>query len=596
MCGIAGIIHQRGDYSLDVLGDRMQTALQHRGPDDQGTYLCPSGQAALIHTRLAILDLSPAGHQPMATADQRYWISFNGEIYNFRHLRAQLEAQGETFCSQTDTEVILKLYQRQGPDCLSQLRGMFAFAIWDAQEKTCFIARDPLGIKPLYYWHSGDTLVFASELRALLASGLPGRQLNPAGLYGYLTQGFVSEPDTLLQDIYCLPAGHWLRWQAGKHQVTRYWQLTFGSEPMAPADAVARLRNALLDSIRHHLVSDVPVGIFLSGGIDSTAVTALARQVQGNTLKTYSIAFAEGQWNEAPLAQRVAQTFATDHSELLLTPQLGEALLGKFLQSVDQPSVDGFNTFCVAQLAHAQGAKVVLSGLGGDELFGGYPFFRSLPRLLQAGQWVQRLQPLGNLLGRGLETYGRSPKQRRIGSWLQQPTRITTIYQNLRSIFSPAEAHAILQYYCPGYRVDGGNAGPEPPEQPSLADTLSWLEINRYMGNQLLRDSDVMSMAWGLELRVPLVDRALLEAISAIPAGLRLAPGKHLLTQAVPEVPDWIINRPKRGFVIPFQLWMETSWRQLFDDIPPLPGISLQPWYRRWSLAVLQHWWHNLAA
>lgn len=594
MCGIAGIIQDRHTHDLNRLSDRLQAALQHRGPDDQGHYLCPSGQAALIHTRLAILDLSPAGHQPMATADQRYWISFNGEIYNFRHLRDQLAAQGETFYSQTDTEVILKLYQRQGPACLQQLRGMFAFAIWDTQAKTCFIARDPLGIKPLYYWHSGHTLVFASEIRTLLASGLPDRQLNPTGLYGYLTQGFISEPDTLLQDIHCLPAGHWLRWQAGEHQVTRYWQLTFGSEPMAPADATACLRNALVDSIRHHLVSDVPVGIFLSGGIDSTAVTALARQVQGNTLKTYSIAFAEDQWNEAPLARRVAQTFATDHSELLLTPQVGESLLGKFLQSVDQPSVDGFNTFCVAQLAHTQGAKVVLSGLGGDELFGGYPFFRSLPRLLQAGQWLQRLQPLGQVLGTGLETYGRSPKQRRIGSWLRQPTSVSNIYQNLRSIFSAAEAHTILQHYCPGHRIDGGLSGAEPPPQPSPADTLSWLEINRYMRNQLLRDSDVMSMAWGLELRVPLVDRALLETISAIPADLRLAPGKYLLTQAVPEVPDWIINRPKQGFAIPFQLWMETDWQHLFDDLPSLPGVSLQSWYRRWSLAVLQRWWHNL--
>lgn len=594
MCGIAGIIQDRHTHDLSKLSDRLQAALQHRGPDDQGTYLCPSGQAALIHTRLAILDLSPAGHQPMATADQRYWISFNGEIYNFRHLRDQLAAQGETFYSQTDTEVILKLYQRQGPACLQQLRGMFAFAIWDTQAKTCFIARDPLGIKPLYYWHSGHTLVFASEIRTLLASGLPDRQLNPTGLYGYLTQGFISEPDTLLQDIHCLPAGHWLRWQAGEHQITPYWQLQFGSEPMALADATARLRNALVDSIRHHLVSDVPVGIFLSGGIDSTAVTALARQVQGNTLKTYSIAFAEDQWNEAPLARRVAQTFATDHSELLLTPQVGESLLGKFLQSVDQPSVDGFNTFCVAQLAHTQGAKVVLSGLGGDELFGGYPFFRSLPRLLQAGQWLQRLQPLGQILGTGLETYGRSPKQRRIGSWLRQPTSVSNIYQNLRSIFSAAEAHTILQHYCPGHRIDGGLSGAEPPPQPSPADTLSWLEINRYMRNQLLRDSDVMSMTWGLELRVPLVDRALLETISAIPADLRLAPGKYLLTQAVPEVPDWIINRPKQGFAIPFQLWMETDWQHLFDDLPSLPGVSLQSWYRRWSLAVLQRWWHNL--
>ncbi|MEL6165957.1 MAG: asparagine synthase (glutamine-hydrolyzing), partial [Cyanobacteria bacterium J06628_3] len=261
MCGIAGIltVNQYRD-SLETLIQRMQNSVEHRGPDDAGIYISKDQQATFAHTRLAIIDLSSAGHQPMSSSDGRYHITFNGEIYNFQELRQDLISQEEQFYSQTDTEVILKLYQKFGTDCVRYLRGMFAFAIWDEYEKTCFLARDPLGIKPLYYWKSGSTLLFASELRAILASGLPEIYLSQKGLYGYLTSGSVPEPNTLIEGIHCLEAGHWINWQAGNLRKSQYWQIQFATEPMEAEEAVVKVRSALIDSVKHHLVSDVPVG------------------------------------------------------------------------------------------------------------------------------------------------------------------------------------------------------------------------------------------------------------------------------------------------------------------------------------------------
>jgi len=322
----------------------------------------------------------------MSIANGRYWITFNGEIYNFRELRQTLISQGEKFHSQTDTEVILKLYAKFGSDCVNQLRGMFAFAIWDNLEKTAFIARDPLGIKPLYYWQSGQTLLFASELRTILASGLPSVTINPQGIYGYLISGSVPEPDTLIQDIYCLEAGHLLQWKAGEAIKNKYWQIQFVPQAIPKIEAIESVRKALIDSINYHFVSDVPVGVFLSGGIDSTALVALARQTKLGELHTYSIAFEEAQWNEGAIAQKIAHKFNTNHTEYKITSQICRELLGKFVEAIDQPSIDGFNTFCVSKIARENGAKVVLSGLGGDELFGGYSSFQQVPKMVKWGQ------------------------------------------------------------------------------------------------------------------------------------------------------------------------------------------------------------------
>ncbi|OBQ34196.1 MAG: asparagine synthase [Anabaena sp. CRKS33] len=652
MCGIAGIIGFNDyDNQLKAKIKKMQTALQHRGPDDAGIYVSTDKQAALAHTRLSILDLSPAGHQPMSSNDNRYHITFNGEIYNFQELRENLISQGEKFHSQTDTEVILKLYQKIGFNCVQHLRGMFAFAIWDDLEKTCFLARDPLGIKPLYYYQLGTTLVFASELRAVLASGLPAINMSVEGLYGYLTTGSVPEPYTLIADIHCLPAGNWLYWQNGNITKKQYWQINFTPEAISPPEAREIVRKALLDSIQHHFISDVPVGIFLSGGIDSTTILALATQTQKSQLSTYSIAFAESEFNEGELAQKIANHFGAKHTEYQVTSSFAKSILPDFLAAIDQPSIDGFNTFCVSKVAHDNGMKVVLSGLGGDEIFGGYQSFQKVPQMVEWGKKLNRLPFLRTGLGLGLERWGTSPKIKRLGDFLKQPPTFAAAYNTFRSIFSHQEACLIINQLSISIPIlpplvppdQGGKPESEsssvplvpfqegkpesipifpplvPPDQggkpesessslPLLRGGLGWgstpedevsfLELSRYMRNQLLRDSDIMSMNWGLELRVPFVDKTLLETVAPIPSNIRLAQGKKLLTQAITEIPDWVINRPKKGFSFPFENWMNSEFGDYFHHVHqnlniPL-NIPLKPWYRRWSLAILNHWWEQI--
>jgi asparagine synthase (glutamine-hydrolysing) len=592
MCGIAGIIgFNDHDNQLETKIKKMQTALQHRGPDDAGIYISTDKQTALAHTRLSILDLSPAGHQPMSTSDGRYSITFNGEIYNFQELRENLISQGEKFHSQTDTEVILKLYQRMGSDCVQHLRGMFAFAIWDDLEKTCFLARDHLGIKPLYYWQSGTNLVFASELRAVLASDLPAVKMSVEGLYGYLTTGSVTEPHTLIADIHSLAAGNWLFWENGNTSKKQYWQINFTPEDISPPEAQEIVRTALLDSIKHHFISDVPVGIFLSGGIDSTTILALATQTQQSQLSTYSIGFAESEYNEGELAQKIANHFGAKHTEYQVTASFAKNILPEFLTAIDQPSIDGFNTFCVSKVAHDNGMKVVLSGLGGDEIFGGYKSFQNIPQMVA---WRKKLQPLPFLsagLGIALERWGNSSKMQRLGDFLKQPPSFASAYRSFRGIFSDQEACTIIQQllgesFIYQQQLDSNQNTPE--------DEVSFLELSHYMRNQLLRDSDVMSMNWGLELRVPFVDKALLEAVAPIPSHIRLQQGKKLLTQSITELPDWVVNRPKKGFSFPFENWMNSEFGDYFQNPNIPPHIPLNSWYRRWSLAILKYWWEQI--
>jgi asparagine synthase (glutamine-hydrolysing) len=598
MCGLAGIltVNQYQD-NLEAIITRMQKAIQHRGPDDAGIYISPDKQATLSHTRLSIIDLSSAGHQPMSSDDGRYWITFNGEIYNFQQLRQNLISQGEKFRSHTDTEVIIKLYQREGFDCVKSLRGMFAFAIWDEWEKTCFLARDPLGIKPLYYWQSGSTLVFGSELKAILASGLPAVNLSQTGLYGYLISGSVPEPHTLIENISCLEAGHWLYWQADKLKKQQYWQIDFTPKNISVKEAQEIVHTALVDSIKHHFVSDVPVGIFLSGGIDSTAILALASQTQTEELYTYSIAFEEQEWSEGEIAQKTAKLFGTKHTECKLTASAAKELLPKFLAAIDQPSIDGFNTFCVSQIAHESGAKVVLSGLGGDELFGGYKSFQKVPQMVTWGKQLHSFSPIGKVIGAGLAEWGSSPKMKRMGDFLHETPSLNNAYCSFRGIFSHTEARAISQQYLGGQVLPSDNpiSTNFNAQAFTLEDQVSALELSCYMRNQLLRDSDVMSMNWGLELRTPLVDKNLLEAIAPIPSHIRLAVGKQLLIQSVSELPDFVANRPKKGFSFPFEQWMSNEWSDYFSDVNSPQNISLKPWYRRWNLAILKYWWERVS-
>ncbi len=590
MCGIAGIISDSlSPEELRRRVEAMHDRLRHRGPNDEGLYL--ENGAVLAHRRLAILDLSPAGHQPMSTEDGRYTIVFNGEIYNFLDLRNDLEARGVTFRSRSDTEVILKLFEREGEACVNAFDGMFAFAIWDRRERRCFLARGPFGIKPLYIWRHRDTLAFASEVRALLQADLSSTSLCRLALQEYFLYGSVQEPRTLIDEIEVLPPGYALTWKYGGGRRQRYWQLRFPEQPDVAEDAVAVARAALDDSVRRHFVSDVPVGIFLSGGIDSTSIVALARTNGFDNLKTVCISFDEEKFSEGDLAAETAAHFHTEHHDCRLSAEDGRRLLGEFLERCDQPSNDGFNTFCVSKVAHELGLRVVLSGLGGDELFGGYRSFQLIPNMLRWHRWLGYVGPVRRMAGTAGQRFGRSPRAQRFGTYLCSPGRMIDAYWAMRGFFTPSEARELADYYL-GRQDDfarnewiTGNH----QDQATELDDVCHLELNGYMRNQLLRDSDVMSMAWGLELRVPFVDRRLVDAISFIPAHIRLAKGKQLLLDAVPEIPSWIAGRPKRGFAFPFDRWLSAQWGDLFEQIRRTSPVPLTTWYRQWCLFTLNH-------
>ncbi|MDC3009379.1 asparagine synthase (glutamine-hydrolyzing) [Synechococcus sp. AH-736-G20] len=596
MCGIAGFIHPsslRSDLSYDELIKRLAQSLFHRGPDDSGHWLQPPDNgpsALLLHQRLSIQDISEAGHQPMHSECGRYVLVFNGEIYNQRELRSRLEARGYRFRSSGDTEVLLALLSYEGRSALSCLRGMFAFCLWDRVERTALLARDPYGIKPLYFWHgSGGDLLFASELRALIASGIFDNRLNNAALSAFLCSGSVPEPLTFVDGVYSLPPGHCALLHDGLLVQEPFWTPTFSQlDSIKPLEAVERCRNALEQSVKAHLLSDVPLGLFLSGGLDSAAVLALAPR----GLKTLTIGFPQASHDESARAAALASQFGSHHISLNIDAKQAFDFLPGFLASMDQPTVDGFNSYCVSALASQHGLKVVLSGLGGDELFGGYPSFTRIPRMLR---WHNRLGSLRPLFANLLKQR-HSHRTQRLSSFLNGPASADAAHRCQRGLFSPTEVFHLLKHWQ--YEVVDLPEFSSTPSFITLADEIAWLESSHYMGQQLLRDSDVFSMAHGLELRLPLVDAQLLEQLMPIPAVQRLASGKQLLQESVPEILERLPLQKKQGFSFPFQSWFEQP------DSPMRPGDALQmpstppsldlsPWARRWSLIVLRHWLQN---
>jgi asparagine synthase (glutamine-hydrolysing) len=585
MCGIAGVFSTRHEPAkVHAAAARMQSALRHRGPDDEGLWQSPDGQAALAHRRLSILDLSNGARQPMTTPDGRFTICFNGEIYNFRELRADLEQAGVVFATSSDTEVVLRLFEQQGAACVNVLRGMFAFGIWDDHTRSGFLARDPLGIKPLYFHRSAGCLVFASELRALTQSQLFASTLSSEAVRRYFETGSVPEPLTLIAEAEMLPAGHSLRWTESRCETQCDWQVQFPAvQDMTATTAVQRTRAALLDSVQHHFVSDVPVGVFLSGGIDSTAILALANATGHHGCSTFSIAVDDAASDESAIARRTAAHFGAKHHEMRLDATVAQGLFSEFLDHLDQPTIDGLNTFTVSSLARQHGMKVVLSGLGGDEVFGGYSSFAKIPKMQRLHRWLRLIPGLAGMLERG------KPQHRRLADFVRSRGTVEDAYASLRGIFAKSEAAKLTQW------ITGQHDLIAEPQASSLklkaitiADQISELELTRYMRNQLLRDSDVMSMAHGLELRVPFVDRAMLEAVAEIPAALRLQSGKRLLTDAVPEVPEWVVNQKKRGFLFPYQKWLGSDLGETFEAAVRGCSVPTPNWYQRWSIYVLR--------
>jgi asparagine synthase (glutamine-hydrolysing) len=533
----------------------------------------------------------------MTTRDGRYTITFNGEIYNFRELRAALEADGQAFHTGTDTEVILALYAKHGAGCLHKLDGMFAFAIWDAVERSCFLARDAFGIKPLYYCTAAGVFCFASEARALQAARFPGNVLNGRSLCAYFETGSVPEPSTLLADVAALEAGSHLLWKDGQVEIGRWWQIQFEPDHSLPRkEAVARLRDGLIESMRRHFVSDVPVGIFLSGGIDSTALVALARHIGVKDIATFSIGVDDLGLDESSPAARTAAHFETRHHALRLDAESGRVRFEEFIKHIDQPSIDGFNTYTVSSFARENGLKVVLSGLGGDELFAGYPSFDKVPSLVRRARWLDMVPGLAHHAGLMLEYRSQSHRIRRLGAFLQGPLTISRAYGAFRGIFSRRSARMLAARYAgvplAEFLNTLGETSPE-SEAGNERDEVSRCELSRYMRHQLLKDSDVMSMANSLELRVPLVDRKLFETVASIPADIRLEQGKQLLIDAVPELPSWVLNQKKRGFLFPYQQWAESTWGDVFQKTNASLPIRSPTWYQTWCAFMLDRWLDN---
>ena len=588
MCGIAGIVSETA-VDVDALR-RMDRRVAHRGPDDHGIWSRSDGSVAFAHRRLSILDLSSAGHQPFVSSDSRFVITYNGEIYNFKALRDQLIARGHQFRSHSDTEVILVGYAAHGAAFVEQLRGMFAFAIWDDRERVCIVARDRFGIKPFYYTTAGGRLAFSSSVTALVSSGVAGTEPDADAIQLYLRTGSVPEPFTLLRDVRALDAGSIGTWRAGRFETRQYWSMCFEPVPTTWGGAVDATRAALEDSVAHHFVSDVPVGVFLSGGIDSNALVALATRHSGDRLNTFSIAFPGEPGDEGALARRSAEHFGTSHVEWALDDTTGLRLFEDFLKVADQPSIDGFNTFAVSKLARDRGLKVVLSGVGGDELFGGYKSFERVPQLASIHQALSAVglnRPAGQL---AMALNG--SKGRRVGEWLSGAASVARSYEMLRGIFTAEEARRLTAHILGG-EVPLPAPLPDPPPGAE-ADQVAHLELSRYMRNQLLRDADVMSMAWGLELRVPFLDNALFETVSAIPARFRVQPGKRLLTSAVAELPEWIVNQPKRGFLFPIERWIGGQWREVFVRLEHTVPVPLGAWYRKWCVFMLDRWMQTM--
>jgi len=583
---------------------RMVRRQAHRGPDSQGIY--SDNDVTLGMCRLAIIDL-PNGQQPMSTPDGRFTIVFNGAIYNYRELQAEFAATGWLFRTTSDTEVLLAAYARLGAKCLSRLRGMFTFVVWDAREHTLFAARGPMGIKPFYYArlsHSG--LAFASEINGLLASGSVQGEIDPASVGEYLAWSSVPAPRTIYRGIAALPPGHCLTVDAGgRLRIQASWHLPAPVQAEHSAgnygDFIRGLRHQLEDTIRAQSVADVPVGAFLSGGMDSTAVVGLMARGSGQRLKTFSLVFDEAEFSEQASARLAAETFHTEHHEELLTGTRVAADLPRILTTYDQPTGDGINTYYASQLARQGGVKVALSGLGGDELFGGYPSFRDLP-------FLQRLLPLWRLLPASIRTAAvarlraqPSVRARKLADFLAHARDLHELSSLQRRVLPEAVRLSLLS---PEARAQAGRLGPNHPMLDDFVfeligadpfQIISAWELRTYMTDVLLRDSDVFSMVHSLELRVPFVDRVLIEWLWPQPHAFKYDPrhSKQALADATTDlVPAAIRQRRKQGFALPFARWMLTELKPFLDETFSRSSLAACPWLDPQEAGRL---WHNYA-
>jgi len=574
MCGIAGFISTSRASEASALDAtrRMGTRMHNRGPDAEGLWTSPG--VALGHRRLAILDLDARANQPMISVDGRYTIVFNGEIYNFRELRRSLEDRGHVFNTNSDTEVILALFATEGEAMLQKLQGMFAFVIWDRVAKRAFAARDPYGIKPLYYTQHNDGFLFASQVKALLATGLVSKDMDLRGQAGFWMLGSVPEPHTWFRDIRMLAAGHCAWIEQGKITSLYCWQDIGAAWRTAPVvsssdmEIKERVRAAVRESVARHLVADVPVGVFLSGGIDSGTLAGMMVEAGAHNLQGITIAydeFAGKHEDEAPVAALIAKHYGIQHHIRRVTREEFLDDLPRILDAMDQPSIDGINTWFASKAVAELGLKVVVSGVGGDELFQGYSSFRQLPRLVLLMQMVVRVpggMPLAKMVASLQAQRTSKPRWNYAPEWVQS---VAGAWWLSRSISSPAElpvlmgaelAAEVLRNFDVQTWVSTMTGAL--PDEPRLA--LGQIESMTYMRNQLLRDSDWASMAHSIELRTPLVDVRLLQQVGPLLHAFYRFPNKFLLAKAPTNpLPYEVIARKKTGFGIPVGRWLASA-------------------------------------
>lgn len=610
MCGIAGIVGLDKIKGASVI-DAMVDAMKHRGPDAQNVYA--DDFIALGHARLSIIDLSHGADQPMYDQEDRHVIVFNGEIYNYREVRNQLDYPWKT---SSDTEVILAAFKKWGVDCLSKLNGMFAFAIWNKSDSSLFIARDRVGIKPFYYALNDKKLAFSSEIRSLLASGLAEKKIDRSGLIDYLSRAAVKTPKTILKGVSQLLPGHYAIFKDGELKSYPYWQLVrpqgIAEKPKSAEEAQAKIKELFERSIDSRMVADVKVGAFLSGGIDSSAVVAVMAEQSETPVSTFSIVFDEKEYDESTYSRMIADKYKTEHTEIKLKPQLLIDELPGFFKSIDSPTVDGINTYLVSKLVRNTGIKVVLTGLGGDELFAGYPNFVRWKKFRNLS-WLF-LNPFSRLAVRAiLKVYPVRAISKLFDLQQSAKTGFTGFYANSRRIFLKHELDNLIDQSGAGENPDWIDLNGEILDSyPSLSQ-YSVAEMSNYTLDVLIKDTDQMSMAWALEVREPFFDYQMIEYALNVPDEFKFdaKTPKSLLVKALGDLlPYDVVYRPKKGFSFPWDYWMRNELKPLcqeslhkLDQMGLFKPGSLDEFWNRflkrdksvtwthiWSFVVLEKW------
>ena len=566
MCGIAGFTAEKNLTQADKRIRQMTRQMNHRGPDGQGHFLKPD--IALGHLRLSIIDLSDASSQPMYFASERYVMVFNGEIYNFQDIKAELKEFA--FKSEGDTEVIMAAYAKWGADCLGKFNGMFALAIYDQVEESLFIARDRLGIKPLYYYQDGERLVFASEVRALLASEYVPGKINREVMSEFLRYYSVNAPNTLLDGVYMLPPGHLGIWKNGDFQIRSFWSLAKSADTrpdQSYEETCKDVRQLLQKAVERRLISDVALGAFLSGGIDSSAIVALMAESSTQKVNTFSVVFEEKAYDESEYSDLIARKYATRHHPIKLKPEDFLRDLPEALASMDHPSGDGLNSYVVSKVTRQAGFTVALSGLGGDELFAGYPVFKRYKKLKNMQLFYGLPHGIRSVLGKTVAGVYQNHKTERLRELISlEDSRFDELYPIFRKRFDDDEILELTgAFVSPAEQLRQLFSQDEllAIDKLPFFSQVSVGEIQTYTQNVLLRDTDQMSMASSLEVRVPFFDHELVEYSLGIPDVYKnpVYPKKLLVDAMGDLLPHEIVHRPKMGFMFPWEQWIREDLR-----------------------------------